>query len=488
VGDVNGDRIDDLVFEVVRHEAGASFLTPTRRFDLHLSPFVADRGPGSDPKQDLKATTVVQLLLDGGQSVDPVTVTDLNGDGRADLVFPRAGNNEFLAVAARATVVLGRSGSWPKAYRLDGIASGPSIVHVHNDAVFSEQGPSAFTALLNADSVSLSTADLNHDGRQDLLMAVDGQFLIRNAIGSAVRRQSLVQVDWGTGELEVPLDFRPDLTITGLGACTLGLVGVGDVTGDGRRDLVVRRCPTALSPPQLRVIAGRESWPAELSADGDAAPSAPGILPTPTAPAPLPTEPPPPSGGYLPAPRFGGSGGDVSMPPEARLADVNGDAVLDITLEFAGKSHVWYGGPQVVARVATNRTQGVFVKAGYGALPLTRSWRAVDLDADGKSDLLLSKPIDPSLLNCQAGPCLNFVTQDASGRPVFLFAGSKPSRRVVDVDLDAADAVWDDPAAVLWGLGDFNGDGRDDLLMGSSPGAFDSVYGLVFGPLSAAAP
>jgi hypothetical protein len=504
VGDFNADRMDDLLFEVTRMGLNNSDAGAPRRFDLYLSPYVPDTSPGRDASRDRRGANVVQFFLEGGQSLDPVTVADINADGRADLVFPRAGlggdngvggglanlrSKAHLGGGAdgnlsndRATVVLGRNSGWGKRYKLDGVAEAAGILHVQGE-------PTDFDAIgtrpmeLSANTVALQSADLNQDGRPDLIMAVDGQFIEVSSRGMAsLHQRSVVHVQWGRGALPGRVAFKPDLTVVDLGACNLGLAGVGDVTGDGQADLVLRRCKVAGSPPQLRVLAGRRDWPASITADGIPLGGGPDLVPTPTPIAPEPTEePPPPSGGYLPS-----GSGEVTMPAQVRLQDVSGDGVLDIALEFAGKTHLWFGGPAIVDRVATSRTHGAYLKAGYGALPLTRSWRTVDLDADGRKDLLLSKSIDPALLQCPAGACQATVKPDANGRPVYLYTGAHATRRVVDLELDTADAVWNDPANVIWALGDFNADSKDDLLMGSSPGAFDSVYTLVFGPIAAA--
>ena len=41
--------------------------------------------------------------------------------------------------------------------------------------------------------------------------------------------------------------------------------------------------------------------------------------------------------------------------------------------------------------------------------------------------------------------------------------------------------LWNDPEKVLWGVGDFNGDGIDDILLGGRS-VRDFFYPFVFGP------
>jgi hypothetical protein len=477
VADFNGDKLDDLVFERARLTLGNASPPTTRQFDLHLSPFVADNGPGRDAARDRRATAVVSFFVENGGGADDLSAALIDGDGLADLVFTRAGRDEMTgAVQAQATVVLGRRSGWPQRVKVGGSNQVGASIVVERQA---QPDDPVHEAAING--VALTAADLNQDGARDLVMTVDAQAFVGNVRrGAALQTRSDVYVQFARGRWPNTLAMKPDVSIVGLGACDAGLAGIGDVTGDGLPDLVVRRCQSVGAPPQLRVVAGRSDWPRQVAADG----ALPGIVPTPLpGPTAVPTaEPPPIGGGYLPAP----SAAVRRLAPLAFVQDLNGDGVADIGLEFAGKTHLWHGGALIEERVAAGRTSGVYVKAGYGALPLTRTWRPLDLDADSRRDLLLSRPLDPALLACPLGVCGPASQREATGRSVLMYTGERATRRVVDAELDVPDAVWNDPANVVWALGEFNGDGREDLLLGSSPAALDSVYSLVYGPLAAA--
>jgi hypothetical protein len=464
---------------------------PQRRFEMHLGPFVQNLR-SSDPRER-RATAVVRFSLEGSEGLHPVTVTDVNNDSRDDLLFyssaleagdPRLGLSEPRQVdlVSRVHVYMGRT-SWSSSYNVN---TGPAALRVESRLCVDGPSPLDCNPLNRLVKVRQSAAfeDMNGDGAKDLILSRDiepgsaERFMDPPGFGGLLQSSSEIDLMWGTparawaGSLQV----KADVTLTGLGPCAAGLVGVADVTGDGAADIVTRSCSAAM-PTELRVVAGRSDWPRIVAVnDGDIS------VPRPTPP-PEPTEDPGGGGGgYLP----GGSRGPVSVPAQAVIEDLNNDGVADVGIEFAGKTHFWYGGRDIGARLVAKRSSGAFLKAGYGAMQLTGSWRKVDLNADGRRDLLLSQPIDPSLLACANGVCVDNGATKVSGATVMVYSGGESTQRVLDVELDQPNAVWSAPGSVIWGVGDFNGDRNDDLLLGSSPGAFDSVYELVYGPLDTA--
>lgn len=458
LGDFNGDGLDDILFELapratlVTQQERAQLAIPVRRtFELQLAPFQT-LGAGADPA-DRAAAGRVSLVLDTAQSIDAVSAADLDGDGIDDLLFSR--------LPSPMLVVLHGRPDWGPRYALGRIAP-PGAGAVQLDLSALDRAGEQQTLRLTS-----AVAELNGDGRPDLLVGRD--------FDTAGTRQSEVLVmlgrgHWSTGPAQV------STRIHGLGPCTQGLAGTGELTGDGMADIVLRRCVAPGQPTQVRLLPGRATWPATLSAEDE-----PDILP-PGEPAPPPPPAPelPPSGGYLPAAPIRSL--SAQMPDEVLIADLNGDGLDDIGLAFASKTHLFHGGPGIQARVLENRSSGLFQRVGFGAAPLTRSWGMRDADGDGRRDLILSQAIAPSLLACPSGGCERTAEAPAE-QPLYVYTGTRASRRVLDPRLDAPDLRLQSPGNVLWGMGDFDGDGHSDLLLGSAPGAFDSVYALVFGPL-----
>jgi len=458
LGDFNGDGRDDILFELapratlVTQQERAQLAIPVRRtFELQLAPFQA-LGAGADPA-DRAAAGRVSLVLDSAQSIDAVSAADLNGDGIDDLLFARLPSPMLIVVQGRP--------DWGPRYTLGRIEP-PGAGTIQLDLSALDRAGDQQTLRLTS-----AVADLNGDGRPDLLVGRDFD------AGGTRQSEVLVMLGrgyWSTGAVMV------NTRIHGLGPCTQGLAGTGELTGDWMADIVLRRCVAPGQPTQVRLLPGRATWPATLSAEDE-----PDILPPgEPAPPPPPATELPPGGGYLPAAPSRSL--SAQMPDEVLIADLNGDGLDDVGLAFAGKTHLFHGGPGIQARALANRSSGLFQRVGFGAAPLTRSWGMLDADGDGRRDLILSHAIAPTLLACPSGGCERTAAAPAD-LPLYVYTGARAGRRVLDPRLDAPDLRMQSPGNVLWGMGDFDGDGQADLLLGSAPGAFDSVYALVFGPL-----
>jgi hypothetical protein len=267
------------------------------------------------------------------------------------------------------------------------------------------------------------------------------------------------------------------------------LAGLADLSGNGRAEILARRCPGGGMPDQLEVLTSpvvasqraepeAEMPPVELDLTASKAFEA------------LSSEalevPPPTGGGYLSGlqsrdPMFG-----VHRP--IALTDLDGDGIADIVLPMGTNTHIWRGGPDIAERVAQRRSDRVIVGAGFGMAMFSQSWQPAELGGQSDPGLLLSPLRSDDSLRPPAA---------ASGVPELerfalpearLYRGGWQDLRVLDLRRLAADAIWDgratqgQPNQHLWAMGDFNGDGLTDMVLGG--GQLNAVerFDIVFGP------
>jgi len=503
VGDLNGDRIDDLVFERMTIEElvnGRPTEGLSRQFAVVLGPYRA-AAPGA-PATRPAAT----ITLEASQLRAPLSLADVNRDGMADLVFATsqlAGQFE----AQRVSVVLGRK-SWPTQIDLGRATGGDISVERRNPI----KGEMAFFS--PGTSINPVFADVNGDGGLDLVLGMDlilpGEFAQQALQVPPGAAASQVSVMFGDGAWAGKVAFRDDALMRDLGVCFRGLAGVADVSGDGVADIVARHCEGNGLPDRLEVLAGgadlrlrTETSGAEPATDPSAIVERlldlSGALDGGDVP------PPDPGRGYLPS----GEQPSPFKPAPFFLEDVNADDVRDIVLGFGENTHIWLGGPDVAERVAGHRTDRVYIKAGFGQMTMTQNWRPADLNGDGGQDLLLTGPTSSMLAGCQLVGSANRCTPSAAdpSRPgggqaagaigptsLRFYQRDWAATDVLDVETDAPQAVWETKVFAPWAMGDFNGDGKTDLLLGDpvvglsaarnarSAGGIGGAMGIAFGP------
>lgn len=229
VGDVNGDRIDDLVLgapfagRMPGAPVGGPRTEEGRVYVTFGSPSLPKTVSTRLDQQDYTIAGVEAFDETG----DAVAVGDVNGDGVGDIVVVAEaadGPDNVRNNAGEAFVFLGS----PELGGLASIADG-------NQAL----------TILGAESqdtlgFSVDTADINGDGIDDILLGArlaDGPNNTRDIAGEAY-------VIFGSRELGGTLDLAhdaPDIAI--IGAHTGGLLGafvaVGDVNSDGFGDLIL---------------------------------------------------------------------------------------------------------------------------------------------------------------------------------------------------------------------------------------------------------
>jgi hypothetical protein len=187
--------------------------------------------------------------------------------------------------------------------------------------------------------------------------------------------------------------------ITGLGHCARSLGDIADVTGDGKLDVIVRRCPGGALPDLPGVIAGRADWPAEIQVQGAVVETA-----------------------LMPDPRGPGAETGIDPIPEGLAAHLDGDGDLELVLARhvappAGESDSSSAPPPGPLYIFDGDWQERAVldllrdspppAATWRKLPLALAGIA-DIDGDGRSDLLVAS--DPrseaTLVGVFLGPVL----------------------------------------------------------------------------------
>lgn len=478
VGDFNGDRVDDLLVSqgIAGDVAGGA------------EDFLVVVGP-LDPRAEPRAG--IPVHMPGGSGPARAALTDVDGDGTQDLVLSRG----ELAGNTLAVVLGGRQWMLPDAPQTP----------VPFDLRFTRRVPIGERpiGMSPLDMVTVAFADLNGDGYQDALVGADTTIgaidaLGRSAAGDLPQDASSIAVMFGHGDWARETVFRDDLVVRGLGTCTdrPSLAGVADVTGDGLPDILARQCPGSGQPDRPGMVDGAtlavatsELGQGRTVTIGTTAPAVrlppPGLGPIPGLPGLLAAPfggsldgeipPPDPGRGYLPA------GGAPERPAPYFLEDVSGDGVKDILFGLGEHTHVWLGGAGLAERLDALRSDRVYAHAGFGMSTRVGAWRPADLDRDGSADLLLTGREDltcPDNARCRSRESRPDRAEITALR---FFRSGWTTLPVIDVDLDPPGAIWNTGEQTVWAMGDFNGDGATDILLGDTRGA-TSAYGLVFGP------
>lgn len=219
-GDLNGDGRDDLLAQALDGDG-----TPTAVYGLlwgRTSRTTVDlRNPGS---------AVLEVGAAPEAPGQPIG-TDVNGDGIDDLVLPRTYDSASVVFGRTTWTPVSLTDPGPRGYIVTGVYGSPS-----------------------------PAGDVTGDGRQDLILPTVG--LRANVVPGQSGTTTL-----RNGEVGDPGDA---LVLDGANMNPLGtgVVGVGDVTGDGRGDLVVT------DGSRVRLVAGRA---APGTVDVRSAPPIPGL-------------------------------------------------------------------------------------------------------------------------------------------------------------------------------------------------------------------
>ncbi|WP_439622718.1 FG-GAP-like repeat-containing protein [Gemmata sp.] len=390
-----------------------NFAEDSRDFSVSLTGVIDSFGPPAAyaPGQSVGA----------GKGADAVAVADVNGDGKLDLIVANSITNGVSVLLN--TTAPGAAALTFAPRRVFAVGAGPAAVAVADvngdgrpDIVTANTGSNTVSVLLNttapgaltpafarhaafatgAAPVAVAAADVNGDGRVDVVVANRGSnsvsVLLNTTRPGAARPAFGRQTALATGAVPVA-------------------VAVGDVTGDGRADVVV---------------ANRGSNSVSVLVNA----TAPGAA----------------------APAFAAQkASPAGMAPVAvALADLNGDGALDVAVANRGSGTV----SVLLNRPASGKSKVEFAARrafATGAQP--SSVAAADVNGDGRPDLLVA--------NLGSGTASVLVNATAPGAGTPAFSGHQPAR--------AGTA----PSGVA--AADFNGDGKLDLVAANSTANTASV-------------
>jgi hypothetical protein len=454
LADLNGDCIQDIVVTA----PGAS---PNGRSGSGAVLLVLGRvnWPGS-----LDLLTQASCVIGGNNASDnlgsggALAVGDFNGDGIADLATGTGlslGSSLTRQKAGVAYLLRGRP-HWPATLDLrvvGGVTNYSAIV----------MGGDASDYLTEHGAIALG--DVNGDGRDDLVLGArraDGPGNSRVDAGEAyvIHGRSLatpLRVDLFLGQ--------QNRTLLGAGAgqflTDARALGVGDLNGDGRADIVVGSSGHD-GPGGARVDAGA-AW----MVPGSAAPSATYDL----------------ASGLGVSTLLGAEAGDgLTAGGAVLLADVTGDGERDLILGaeggdapannrgYAGEVMVFNGGSTWPAlldlAVPGSADLTVYGATGQDYLSRDGGLAVADVNLDGIGDLILSAVGGDGPTN----------TVNGCGELVVLFGESVWTAAAKDLrmTLDGTIAVFHGAASGddlgkfgALGIGDVDGDGAPDILAGA---------------------
>ncbi|SDD27395.1 Hemolysin-type calcium-binding repeat-containing protein [Sphingomonas sp. YR710] len=437
IRDINGDGLPDLIFGAPGDDDKA---VDAGRIFIHLGL------PASGSTTTLGSSTT-DIIIDGinagdraGASVS--TTNDLNGDGRADILIGAPGMERGTVVDAGAAFVI-----WSPA-----AAGGIDL----NDP-FTAGGKGYVIKGENAGDVAgttvLSIADLNGDGKSDVIVGAPGNdaggadagaayVVFGKSSASAVNLSSVAA---GTGGYKIIGDNAGD-------AAGHVIATISDQNGDGKSEILIGAQHSqigGIDSGSVYVVFGKSTGTAvDLTnvANG--------------------------TGGYV----IKGVAGDGAGAAVANVGDLNGDGRSDILIGAANSdgAYVVFGKADTTTVDLGNVALGVggykIIAENGGDLTNMTVTGGVDLNRDGINDIVIGAPnngeggTDAGAVYVVWGGTgtgtidLSAIAQGMGGAKIVGAAGSLTGSSVAIVP-------------------DINGDGTSDLMIGA-PGAGESVYVL----------
>ena len=502
-GDVNGDGRRDLIVGALvadnngRSDSGSAYViygppaSPSGPVDL-ADTNGAGAGGGVDPADGFR----IDGAADGDQAGTSVAAAgDVNGDGLGDLIVGApSGDYNGRSESGAAYVIYGRAAS----------PSGPlDLADTNGGAAGDGVDPAdgfRIDGATEGDQAGYSVAaagDVNGDGRSDVILGApaaddNGRSFSGSAYvvyGRAASPSGPIDLADTTGAAPGGgVDPADGLRINGAAGFDFAGVSVaaaGDVNGDGRGDVLLGATGTGYNgrggAGSAYVIYGRAASPSGPIDLADTNGGAPGD-------------------GVDPADGFridGAAAGDQTGFSVAGAGDVNGDGRGDLIVgaygassngrSGAGSAYVIYGPPASpsgpIDLADTNggaAGDGVDPADGFridGAAGDDRAGYSVaaagDVNSDGRGDVIVGARTAGNNERQYSGSAYVIYGRGSAG-PIDL-ADTNGSAAGDGVDpahgfrIDGA-AAGDDAGYSVGSAGDFDGDGRSDVIVGA-PGA-----------------
>lgn len=438
LGDFNGDGLDDMVV------AGKEMVYLVLGTQSPVSP------ERSLPASSGSVASAMRIRPNGFfQTPNAQIVGDLDGDGAAEMVFSVGFINSTLK---RAWLIYGKTGALPSSIApgTPSETGGFEIVELFGPYLSVDQslGRNAVT--------DITSGDLNGDGRSDLVVS----YREADPAGRTDAGQTIVLFGRNTrfsGTLDLTtLTATDGVVINGVStgdSSGASVASGGDVNGDGFDDLVIS-APKAFREGtprgEIYVVFGGDALPGSIELS---------VLPSQL------------RGAVIRCvDRFSDSNQSVAV------GDFNGDHLADVFLAKPENSalvtaSVFFGSPQfgnsgiiLQTKIAEVFAGGVNFRIGSNMIP-DQVDNAGDVNGDGIDDFLVG------------APGVNLPSAQFVGGAVLIFGATQLSFDFSGVDssqIDARHAIlingiaaFDFTGTYVSRLGDLNGDGLNDILIGA---------------------